>query len=276
MSTKTIELARGARMPVIGLGTYPLDDDGVADAVTVAIGAGYRLIDTAEGYGNETGVGRGIERSGIDRDEVFVTTKFNGEWHGRDLVSRAWEAASTRLGVEVIDLFMIHWPVPERDRYVEAFEGLLELFAAGRIRAVGVSNFKQTHLERLFAETGQRPDVNQIQCSPAHARTALRDYHREVGIVTDAWAPLGGKRHELLDSGVVAALATDLGVTPAQVILRWHLQLGSIPVAMSSNPDRIRRNLDVFSFELSSEQLDALAALDLGEAAAVDSDVAGH
>jgi 2,5-diketo-D-gluconate reductase A len=272
----TVELARGSRMPAVGLGTYPLDDDQVAEAVDIAIRSGYRLIDTAEGYGNETGIGRGIARSGVDRGEIFVTTKFNREWHGRDLVQRAWDAATTRLGVDYLDLFMIHWPVPEHGRYVEAFQGLLELFENGQIRAVGVSNFKKSHLERLFQETGQRPDVNQIQCSPAHARTALRDYHREVGIATNAWAPLGGKRHELLESETVGSIAARLGVSVGQVIIRWHVQVGTIPIAMSSNPERIRANLDVFSFSLSDDQMDALAALDLGESAAVDSDTAGH
>lgn len=276
MSMPTVELSRGSRMPALGLGTYPLDDDAVAEAIRVAVAAGYRLIDTAEGYGNETGVGRGIATSGVDRSELFVTTKFNRDGHGRDEVKRAWDAAAARLGVDYIDLFMIHWPVPEQDRYVEAFRGLLDLFETGQIRAVGVSNFKRTHLERVYQETGQRPDVNQVQCSPAHARTALREYHREVGIVTNAWAPLGGKRHELLESEVVGSIAARLGVSAGQVILRWHIQEGTIPVAMSSNPERIRANLDVFSFSLDDEQLSALAALDLGEAAAADSDALGH
>jgi len=274
--TETMTLIRGAEMPLIGLGTWPMDVAETERAVVAAIETGYRLIDTAENYDNEVGVGRALKASGAARHEVFVTTKFNRCWHGVDLVSQAFEASAQRLGLDYIDLLLIHWPNPEHDRYVAAFEGLLKLFDQGRVRAIGTSNFKPAHLDRLLTETGQLPDVNQIQVNPEVARTIPRAYHAEKGIVTESWSPLGGSDSDLLSQPLLAEIANRRGRTPAQVVLRWHIELGMVPIPKSSNPGRLARNLEVFDFSLSHDEVQALGALDRGEAAAMDSETFGH
>jgi 2,5-diketo-D-gluconate reductase A len=190
----TVVLRRGAVMPRLGLGTSSMDDVAAERAVASAIEAGYRLIDTAENYANEVGVGRGLKASGIPRQDVFVTTKFNKRWHGVELVPEAFEASAARLGVDYIDLLLIHWPIPEQNRYVDAWQGLLQWFEQGRVRAIGTSKFKPAHLNRLLAESCQLPDVNQIQVNPDLARTVPRAYHDDKGVVTMAWSPLGGSR----------------------------------------------------------------------------------
>lgn len=272
----TVTLLHGAEMPRVGLGTWPMDDAAAETAVATAIEAGYRLVDTAENYGNERGVGRGLKASGAPRGDLFVTTKFNKEWHGVDLVAEAFERSADRLGLDYIDLLLIHWPNPRQDRYVDAVRGLARVLESGRLRAIGTSNFKPAHLDRVINETGIVPDVNQIQLSPTVARTASRAFHAEHGIVTQSWSPIGGSGNDVLREPAVVEIAERHGRTPAQVVLRWHLQLGLTTVPKSGDPERIRQNLDLFDFALSEDEVAAISALDQGDAAGADSDRFGH
>lgn len=274
--TPTLPLLHGATIPGLGLGTWPMDDAEAERVVADAVQAGYRLVDTAEKYGNETGVGRGLKASGVAREDVFVTTKFDRRWHGRDLAGQAYERSIDRLGVDYLDLLLIHWPNPDHDRYVPAFHGLTDLLRSGRVKAIGTSNFKPAHLDRVIAETGVVPDVNQIQLNPAVTRTAAREYHAAHGIVTQSWSPIGGQDVAVLADPVVTGVADQLGRTPAQVVLRWHIQLGLVPIPKSADPSRLRQNLEIVDFALTDEQMAAVSALDRGEAAAVDSDRTGH
>jgi 2,5-diketo-D-gluconate reductase A len=271
----TLPLANGARIPQLGLGTWPLDDDGAEAAVRSAVQAGYRLVDTAENYRNEVGVGRGIKSSGVAREEIFITTKFNKRWHSVQGARQAFEASAQRLGVDYIDLLLIHWPNPQQNRYVEAFAGLVELLRGGEVRAIGVSNFKPEHLERVLAETGATPDINQIQLDPRRTRAASRAYAAKHGIVTESWSPIG-KGGDLLEEPVITRVAQRYGKTPAQVVLRWHIELGLVTVPKSGQPQRIRENIDIFDFTLTAEEVSEISALDQGENAAVDSDSFGH
>lgn len=272
----TIVLGRGAVMPRLGLGTASMDDAGAERAVATALQAGYRLVDTAENYKNEVGVGRGLKASGIAREEVFVTTKFNKRWHGVELAREAFEASAARLGVDYVDLLLIHWPNPDQNRYVDAWQGLLRLFEQGRVRAIGTSNFKPAHLDRLLAETGELPDVNQIQVNPDVTRAGPRAYHDDKGIVTMAWSPLGGSRSDLFTRPTITEIAQRHGKSPAQIVLRWHIELGLVPVPRSSNSERLAQNLQIFDFALTADEIQTLSALDRGEAAAADSDKVGH
>jgi 2,5-diketo-D-gluconate reductase A len=276
MTVPTLRLLHGADIPQLGLGTWPMDDAEAERVVADAIAAGYRLIDTAEAYGNEDGVGAGIRAAGVSRDELFVTTKFNKRWHGRDLAAQAYEHSIDRLGLDYLDLLLIHWPNPGLDRYVQAWDGLVQLLETGRVRAIGTSNFKPAHLDRIITETSVVPDVNQIQLNPALSRADARAYHAANGIVTEAWSPIGGEDIDLLREPVVGRIAAETGRSPAQVVLRWHVELGVVAIPKSSDPDRLRQNLDVFGFGLTDEQVAALSGLDRGEGAATDSDSAGH
>jgi 2,5-diketo-D-gluconate reductase A len=267
-------LSTGATMPVIGLGTWPLDDGQVARTVVDATAAGYRLIDTAAKYGNEAGVGQGIRDSGIARDQLFVTTKLDGGYQGNDRAIPGLDASLARLGLDYVDLLMIHWPLPARDLYVGTWITFGKLLASGKTRAIGVSNFKPAHLDRLIAETGVAPAVNQIELNPTLARAETRAYNAAHGIVTQSWSPLG--RGDTLSNPVITGIADRLGTSAAQVVLRWHVQLGLSAVPKSATPARLAQNLDVFGFELTERDLDAIARLDQGEAAATNSDVAGH
>lgn len=269
-----VRLANGVGMPAMGLGTWPMDDAEAAGVVATAIRMGYRLIDTAENYRNERGVGEGIRRSGVRRDDLFVTSKFNREWHGVDGVRQACDASLQRLGLDVIDLFLVHWPNPSQDRYVEAFDGLRRLLDAGKVRAIGVSNFKPAHLQRLF-DRGWVPHVNQVHLDPWHRRDDLIAVHRQHGIVTEAWSPLG-RRNAMLEDPAIAAIAQRLGRTPAQVVLRWHVQCGCIPCPKSSDAQRLRQNLAIFDFELTPQDMAALDAMDRPDPQMLDSDVFGH
>lgn len=277
-SVPTIPLATGAGLPVIGLGTWPLDDDAVAPTVADAIGIGYRLVDTAAKYGNETGVGNGIRQGlaahGVTREELFVTTKLNGPYQGQDKAIAGLDASLDRLGLEYVDLLMLHWPLPARDLYVDTWQTFDKLVAVGKARAIGVSNFKPSHLDRLINETGVAPAVNQIQLSPTLARVQTRAYNAEHGIVTQAWSPLG--RGDELTNPVITQIADRLGCSAAQVILRWHVQLGISAVPKSANPARLRANFDIAAIELTDDDMAAINALDLGEAGAQDSDHIGH
>lgn len=274
MTVPTVRLLHGADIPQLGVGTWPLDDAEAERVVADAIQAGYRLIDTAQAYGNERGVGRGLRN--VDRGELFVTTKFNKEWHGRDLVPQAYERSIDALGLDYVDLLLIHWPNPTHDRYVQAWEGLVDLLASGRLRAIGTSNFKPAHLERIIAATGHAPDVNQIQLSPASTRDAARAFHAEHGIVTESWSPIGGQGVRVLDLPPVREVAEQTGRTPAQVVLRWHMELGLVAIPKSASPERLRENLAIFDFSLTPDQVAALSALDRGESAVEDSDRFGH
>ncbi len=274
ISAPTVTLSNGVPMPQVGLGTWPMDDAQAAVAVASALGVGYRLIDTAENYGNERGVGEGIRKSGVARGEIFLTTKFNRQWHSVDGARQACEASLRRLGVDYLDLLLIHWPNPDQDRYVEAFHGMTRLLEAGLVRAIGTSNFKVTHLQRLF-DAGLVPHVNQIQLDPYHLRSDIVAVHRARGIVTEAWSPLGRARGMTDDPAIVAA-AERHGRTPAQVVLRWHVQSGYVPIPKSADPARQAQNLDVFGFTLSDEEMAALGRLDQPDPGMLDSDVFGH
>jgi 2,5-diketo-D-gluconate reductase A len=275
-SAETVTLTHGAVMPRLGLGTSPMDDAETERAVALALEAGYRLVDTAENYGNERGVGQGLRASGVPREDVFVTTKFNKRWHGVELVEEAFAHSAKRLGLEYIDLLLIHWPNPDQNRYVPAWQGLTRLLESGRVRAIGTSNFKPAHLDRLQAETGVAPDINQIELNPLVTREAARAYHSEHGIVTESWSPFGGQGADVLSAPEIIQIAARCERTPAQIVLRWHMQLGLVAVPKSSTASRVRENINIFDFELSADDVAAISALDRGEDAAVDSDRFGH
>jgi 2,5-diketo-D-gluconate reductase A len=262
-------------MPRIGLGTWPMDDEQAAATIAQAIEVGYRLFDTAEAYGNERGVGEGIKRSGIDRAEVFITTKFNGKWHGEREVELAFANSVDRLGVEYLDLMLIHWPLPAQDRFVDAWKGLVRLLREGRVRAIGTSNFKPAHLDRVIDATGVVPDVNQIQLNPMLGRSEVRAYDEGRGIVTESWAPIG-KGGALLSHPALGRIAEHHRKTVAQVVLRWHLELGLVAVPKTANSDRLRENIDVFDFALDEAEVESISGLDQGTEVAVDSDTFGH
>jgi 2,5-diketo-D-gluconate reductase A len=274
VTVPTVQLANGVEMPVLGLGTSPLSDRDTERMVAAALDAGYRSIDTAENYRNEAGVGRGIRASGVDRDGVFVTTKLNKRWHGYEEAQRAWATSAERMGLDRIDLLLIHWPNPQQDRYVDAWRGMLELLEDGKVRAIGVSNFKPAHLDRLVEETGVAPHVNQIELDPRMSRRDERAYHQAHGIVTESWSPLGAGGG-LLHEPVVEGIADRHGKSPAQVVLRWHVQLGLVAIPRTSKPERLPENLDVFDFELLADDLDRFASLD-GTERPTDSDRFGH
>jgi 2,5-diketo-D-gluconate reductase A len=276
MSAPTLPLIHGAEIPTLGLGTWPMRGAEAATAVATAIEAGYRLIDTAENYRNEDGVGQGIADSGVARGELFVTTKFNRQHHSVDGVRRAYEASLQRLGLDYLDLLLVHWPNPSQDRYVDAVRGLGALLDEGLLKAVGVSNFKPAHLQRVLDETGIVPDVNQIQLSPYATRNASRAFHGEHGIVTESWSPIGATDSGLRSDPVIARIAARYGKTTTQTVLRWHLQLGLVTIPKSGNPDRIAENLEIFDFELDYDEMATISALDRGEGQLTDSDQFGH
>lgn len=271
-----IDLNDGNRIPQLGLGTWPLDDEQVAAAVVHAVEAGYRHIDTAVKYGNERGVGNGIRASGVDRSELFITTKLDGEFQGHDRAVAGLDGSLKRLGLDYVDLLLIHWPLPGRDQYVSTWQTFERLQAQGKVRSIGVSNFKPAHLERLMAETDVVPAVNQIQLSPAITRTAEREFHARHGIVTDSYSPLGGSGASLLGAPILTQLAEKHGKTPGQLVLRWHIQNGLVTIPKTASPERMAENLDVFDFALDPQDLAELSILDEGPGAGNDSDKTGH
>src|SRR5690349_9931043 len=238
----TLPLADDAAIPQLGLGTWPMSAEEAERAVPTAIAAGYRLVDTAYAYGNETGVGAGLRASGVPREGLVVETKLNAEWHGVREVREAFVDSTRKLGVEYLDLQLIHWPNPRQDRYVDAWRGLCRLLDEGLVRAIGVSNFKPAHLERLLDATGVAPAVNQIELNPYVPRLQARAFHERHGIVTQSYSPLD-KGGELLREPVVAQAAERLERTPAQVVLRWHVQQGLAVAVKSSDPERQAQNL---------------------------------
>jgi len=272
----TLPLRTGAEIPVLGLGTSPLVGGESVRQVRTALEAGYRLIDTAENYRNEDAVGQAIRESGIDRSEIFITTKFNRRWHSVDGVRQAYEASLKRLGIDYIDLMLVHWPNPDQDRYVEAVQGLQAILDNGGLRAIGTSNFKPAHLQRVQEETGIIPNVNQIQLSPYSTRSESREYHTAHGIVTESWSPLGASSDKLRNDSLIISIADDHDKSATQVVLRWHVQLGLIVIPRSSHPGRIAENIDIFDFELTEEEMSKISSLDRGESVVTDSDVSGH
>ena len=267
-----IPMNDGHSIPQIGLGTWPLDDDAVAEAIVEAVQVGYRHIDTAAKYGNERGVGVGVASTGLARDELFVTTKLDGQFQGHDRAIAGLDASLDRLNLDYVDLLLIHWPLPERDEYVSTFRTFEKLLNEGKTRSIGVSNFKPAHLDTLFAETSVVPAVNQIQLSPAIQRREQRAFDEAHGIVTESWTPIKG----VLGEAVVEEVAEKHDRTPAQVVLRWHVQNGLVVIPKSGDPARMAQNLDIFGFELDPGDIAKLDTLDLGPDAGVDSDVDGH
>ncbi|WP_269441115.1 aldo/keto reductase [Streptomyces sp. KMM 9044] len=255
-----ITLNNGVTMPQLGFGVWQVPDTEAGTAVTAALEAGYRSIDTAAVYGNETGTGRAVAASGIPREDLFVTTKLWNDDQGYDTTLRGFDTSLSKLGLDYVDLYLIHWPMPARGRYVDTYRAFEKLYAEGRIRAIGVSNFLPEHLEHLLEETSVVPAVNQIELHPHLQQSAAREYHAERGIATEAWSPLGSGKG-LLEVPAIVAIARKHGRTPAQVVLRWHLQLGNVVIPKSVTPSRIKENIDVFGFRLDAEDLAAISAL---------------
>jgi 2,5-diketo-D-gluconate reductase A len=261
----TITLNDGVRIPQFGFGVFQIEPgQATVDAVKQAFDAGYRHIDTAQMYGNEEGVGQAIAESGLSRDEIFVTTKLDNSRHGRDEAQKALEGSLTTLGLDHVDLYLIHWPLPKRDDYVETWRGLEQAKAAGKVRSIGVSNFQVPHLDRLAAETDTVPSVNQIELHPTFTQPQLRQYHRDNAIATEAWSPIG-QGGELLKDELLTSLAEKYGKSPAQIVLRWHVQLGNIVFPKSVTPSRIAENIDVFDFELADDDFAAISGRDKGD-----------
>ncbi|KQO96900.1 aldo/keto reductase [Leifsonia sp. Leaf264] len=259
----TYTLNDQSSIPVIGLGTYGLRGPAGTEAVAAAIGSGYRLLDTALNYENEREVGDGIRVSGIDRDELVVTSKIPGRHHGYDETFGSFAESSTNLGLDVIDLYLIHWPLPRVDKYLDTWRAMIALRDEGKVRSIGVSNFTEEHLERIIGETGVAPAVNQVELHPYFPQAALRAFHERHGIRTESWSPLAN-RSELTKEPFLAAIADSHGVTATQVVLRWHVQLGSIPIPKSADAARQRANLDVFDFELSDDEVNTISSLERG------------
>ena len=267
----TLRLNDGVEIPQLGFGVYQVPPEDTADVVAQALEVGYRHIDTAEMYGNEKGVGEAIRRSGIPRDELFVTTKLWNADQGREEARRAFETSLGKLGLEQLDLYLIHWPTPARDLYAPSWATFQELQAEGRVRSIGVSNFQPDHLRRLIDEFDVVPSINQVELHPYLQQEALRAFHAEHRIATEAWSPLA--QGAVLEDPVLVEVAQAHGKTTAQVVLRWHLQLGNVVIPKSVTPKRIAENLDVLDFQLTEQQLGAIAGLDRGHRTGPDPDV---
>jgi diketogulonate reductase-like aldo/keto reductase len=264
MSVPAVRLNNGVEIPQVGFGVFLIPETETKKAVATALAAGYRHIDTAKLYQNETEVGAAIAESGIPRDEIFVTTKVWNSEQGYDAALDSFEQSLDRLGLQVLDLLLIHWPVPDLDRYVETWHAFEKLYADGRVRAIGVSNFHIPHLQRLFDEASVMPAVNQVELHPQLPQEELREFHARHGIVTEAWSPLA-RGGAVLSDRTVTAIAERVGKSPAQVVLRWSLQLGNVVLPRSVTPSRIAENLELFDFSLTEEDMDALAGLADGE-----------
>ena len=257
----TIRLNSGHHSPQLGFGVFKVSPDQTRDVVVQALDAGYRLIDTAAMYRNEEGVGAALAAADIPRKDIFVTTKLNNDAHGYDAALRAFELSRTKLGVDYVDLYLIHWPLPALDRYVETWKALIKLNQDGVARSIGVSNFQPEHLERITDETGVTPALNQIELHPYLTQPQLREYDTSHGIATEAWSPIA-RGGGLLKDPVITSLAEKYGKTPAQLVIRWHIELGNVVIPKSVTPQRILENFEVLDFELDSEDVDALLALD--------------
>jgi 2,5-diketo-D-gluconate reductase A len=255
-----LTLNDGRLFPALGFGTYPMRGEAGADAVASAIGVGYRSIDTAFNYDNEGAVGEGIRRSGVAREELFVASKLPGRYQGEETTVATVQESLWRLGLDYLDLYLIHWPNPSVGEYVPSFRQLVEARERGLLRSIGVSNFTPAQLREVIEATGVTPAVNQIEMHPYFPQVELREVDASLGIVTEAWSPLG-KGNGVYEQPAVAQAAEAHGVTPAQVILRWHVQLGSVPIPKSATPSRQAENLDVFGFELTDDEVSAITAL---------------
>ncbi|KEF09273.1 MULTISPECIES: aldo/keto reductase [Streptomyces] len=266
-----ITLNNGVAMPQLGYGVWQVPDDEAFTAVGNALEAGYRSIDTAAIYGNEEGTGKALAASGIARDELFVTTKLWNDAQGYDSTLRAFDESLNKLGLEYVDLYLIHWPLPAQGTFVDTYRAFEKIYEEGRAKAIGVSNFQPAHLERLLGETSVVPAVNQIELHPRLQQSEARAFHARHGIATEAWSPLGQGK-DLLTDATVTRLAEKHGRTPAQIVLRWHLQLGNVVIPKSVTPSRIKENIDVFGFELDDADMAAIAALDSGTRLGPDPD----
>ena len=258
----TVTLNNGVQIPQLGFGVFQVSNTDIVPSVQKALEVGYRHIDTAAAYGNEEGVGKAVANSGIAREELFVTTKLWNSDQGHDSTLAAFDQSLARLGLDQVDLYLIHWPAPENKTYVDSWKAMEEVYAQGRARAIGVSNFQPNHLHHLVRDTTVMPAVNQVELHPTFTQSDLVSVHREVGVHTESWSPLGQAAD--LDSATVTEIASRLGTAPAQVVIRWHLQLGHIVIPKSVTPSRIESNFDVFGFELTDADVTAISALDSG------------
>lgn len=261
----SLSLPNGVRMPQLGYGVYKVPPQTTSDLVTLAVESGYRSIDTAALYGNEAGVGQAVQEAvgaGIDREDLFVTTKIWNDAHGFDAALQAYEQSLSQLQLDYVDLLLIHWPCPAKDLYVQTYQALESLYHQGRVRSIGVSNFEPEHLQRLLEETEVPPAVNQVELHPYLQQTELRDFHAAHGIRTEAWSPLG--RAVVLEDPELEQIAARYDLSVAQVILRWHIQLGNIVIPKASSIERIKQNIDVFEFELDDAAMESIGRLDQG------------
>jgi diketogulonate reductase-like aldo/keto reductase len=265
-----ITLSDGVEIPQLGFGVFQVPPDDTAEVVIRAFQAGYRHIDTAAAYQNEAEVGQAFKASGLDRDEVFITTKCFNNDHGFEQAKQAFRTSLDRLELEFLDLYLIHWPVPAHDKYVDTWKAFIDLQSDGLVRSIGVSNFQPNHLRRLVHETGVAPSVNQVELHPRFQQAGLRREHEELGVVTEAWSPLA--QGAVLDDPVIERLAEAHGKTPGQVVIRWHLQLGNIVIPKSVTPERIEENFDVFDFHLSEDEMAEIEQLDAGDRIGPDPD----
>ncbi len=266
----SIDLPGEVSIPQFGLGVFQVAPEETTENVLHAIEAGYRHIDTAKAYGNEAQVGQAVRASGLDRSEFFITTKCFNDDHGYDSATRALKTSLGQLEMEHVDLYLIHWPAPSQDRYVETWRALIEAQQAGLARAIGVSNFQPAHLRRIIDETGVTPAVNQIELHPYLQQAGLRREHADLGIVTEAWSPLA--QGLVLDDPAITSIAAEHGKTAAQIVLRWHIELGNVVFPKSVTVERLHENIDVFDFELSADELAQIEAVDRGERTGPDPD----
>jgi 2,5-diketo-D-gluconate reductase A len=265
-----IALADGEQIPQFGFGVFQVPPEDTAEAATLAFEAGYRHIDTAAAYQNEAGVGQAFRASGLDRDEVFITTKCFNDDHGYEAAKQAFKESLDRLELDFVDLYLIHWPVPKHDRYVETWQAFIELQKEGVVRSIGVSNFQPAHLRRIIDETGVTPAVNQVELHPRFQQAGLRREHADLGIVTEAWSPLA--QGAVLGDPVLTEIAAGHDKTTGQVVLRWHIQLGNVVFPKSVTPARITENIDIFDFHLTDEEMESIEGLDAGERIGPDPD----
>ena len=266
-----VPLGAAVQIPQLGFGVFQVPSDETAEAVARALDAGYRHIDTAAAYRNERGVGDAVRASGLAREDVFVTTKCWNEQQGYEASRAAFDASERRLDIGPVDLYLIHWPVPSRDLYVDTWRTFAELQDEGRVRAIGVSNFQPAHLRRVVEETGRTPAINQVELHPYFQQAELRRVHAELGIVTESWSPLA--QGAVLDDPAIVEIAAAHGKTPGQVVIRWHLQLGCVVIPKSVTPSRISENFDVLDFELSGAEMEAIEDLDAGRRIGPDPDL---